>query len=220
MQSTRTEGHAENAATSRRSNMDVKKFFIGVFILCIIGFFYLFFFIGETYLYEIPVHLGFFSAAMYFLWKRNLKTTIKSLGIPGKFWNNVKFICAGFFSIIITLFAINIIANYLEINDQSAVVDIVQQLPLYILIMAVLFAPISEEIFFRAFLVSKIGVLGSSVVFALLHISYGSVIELIGAFSIGLILALIYKHSKSIVPPIAIHMGYNLIAISVMLGFG
>jgi len=228
LQSIKTEGPAENADTLRRSNMDAKKFFLVLFILCILSFFPLLIFFTDSFLYEAPIHLGFFSIAMYFLWKRDLKTTLKSMGVPGNIKKNVLYIIGGFIAILITLFALGYLLTGLGLNDQKNIMDIVNMLPLYLLAMAVVFAPISEELFFRALLINKIGertgqiaaILIAAAVFAVLHISYGSVVELVGAFSIAVILGVVYVKSESIMPPIAIHMIFNFLSISFMLWFG
>lgn len=208
--------------------MDAKKFFLVLFILCILSFFPLLIFFTDSFLYEAPIHLGFFSIAMYFLWKRDLKTTLKSMGVPGNIKKNVLYIIGGFIAILITLFALGYLLTGLGLNDQKNIMDIVNMLPLYLLAMAVVFAPISEELFFRALLINKIGertgqiaaILIAAAVFAVLHISYGSVVELVGAFSIAVILGVVYVKSESIMPPIAIHMIFNFLSISFMLWFG
>lgn len=229
MRSIKTEGPAESADTLRRSNMDAKKFFLVLFILCIVSFFPLLIFFTDTFLYEAPIHLGFFSISMYFLWKKDLKTTLKSLGIPGNTKKNVLYIIAGFIAIFATLFALGYLLTYLGLNDQKNIMDIVNMLPLYLLVMAVIFAPISEELVFRALLITKIrkwtgseiaAILIAAAVFAMMHISYGSVVELAGAFAIAVILGIVYVKSKSIVPPIAIHLIFNLFSISFMLWLG
>jgi len=91
--------------------------------------------------------------------------------------------------------------------------------PEYLIIFAVILAPFSEELFFRAFLTPKIGVIGAAVVFALSHIAYGSIVEVVGAFVLGLIFSLVYVRSKSITPCIAMHIAYNALAIFTMMRF-
>lgn len=176
-------------------------------------------FLVENYLYfgSGSIHVGLFSAAMYFLWKKDLKTTIRSIGFPGGIISGAVFSITGFIMVICVLFALGITAYYLNFSDQSAVYDKVAELPIYILAFAVLFAPVSEELFFRAFLVPRTGVIISSFLFGIMHFSYGSVVEVIGAAFIGLVLALVYKASKSITPCLAIHLMYNLMSITAML---
>ena len=217
--------------------MDAKRFFLSVFILSVISFVFLITSrdsLGEglIFIYEAPLHIGILSFALFFLWKKDLATTLKYLGVPGDLKRNILFTIGGFIGLMIALFATTALLSALGINDAAKVAGIVQGLPLYILAMAVLFAPFSEELFFRAFLMQFFeniftylklpmlrgaAVLFSAAVFSLPHFSYGSIAEIAGAFAIGLVLALVYKYSKSILPCIAIHMVYNLIAITVML---
>ncbi len=209
--------------------MDAKKFFLVLFILSIISFFPLMIFFTDTYLYEAPVHLGFFSFAMFFLWKKDLKTTLKSLGIPGDLKKNILYTVGGFIAIGISLFIIGYALSGLGMNDQQNITELVKTLPLYLLAMAVIFAPFSEELLFRALLINKLkkytkssvlAVIIAAVIFASLHITYGSVVELAGAFAIGAILGAVYIKSESILPAILIHMAFNLMSITIMLWFG
>lgn len=209
--------------------MNAKQFFLALFVVCLISFFPLLIFFTDTYFYEAPVHLGFFSISMYFLWKKDLKTTLKSLGIPGNIKKNIIYIIGGFVVIGIALFVLGILLSYLGINDQKNISDFVNALPLYLLAMAILFAPISEELMFRALLITKIrektgsallAVVLAAAIFASLHITYGSVVEIIGAFTIGAILGAVYVRSGSIIPSIVIHMIFNFISISLMLWLG
>jgi membrane protease YdiL (CAAX protease family) len=166
---------------------------------------------------------------MYFLWKKDLKTTLKSLGIPGNMKSNILYTIAGFIAIFATLFILGYILTYLGLNDQKNIMDIVNMLPAYLLVMAVVFAPIGEELLFRALLINKIrertgstiaAIIIAAAVFAMLHISYGSIVELTGAFAIAVILGIVYVKSKSIIPPIVIHIIFNMFSISFMLWFG
>ncbi|MEK6942292.1 MAG: CPBP family intramembrane glutamic endopeptidase [archaeon] len=74
----------------------------------------------------------------------------------------------------------------------------------------------AEEVFFRGFLVKKLGIAGSSVVFGLAHFFYGSVAEVIGAMILGAILAVAFNENKSIYPNIAAHFFYNLVFLAVL----
>lgn len=74
----------------------------------------------------------------------------------------------------------------------------------------------AEEIFFRGFLVKKIGIAGSSVIFGLAHFVYGSAAEVIGAIILGAILAVAFNENKNIYPNIAAHFLYNLVFLAVL----
>jgi len=176
------------------------------------------FFAEEPYVYMASgaIHLGLFSIAMLFLWRGDISKTFSDLEIPGNLKKNLLYSLLGIGAIFFFLFLFSFAAVALGINDEQLVAEKVASLPIYVLAFAILVAPISEELFFRALLVPRIGMVFSSVFFGLVHFAYGSVVEILGAMLIGLILAGIFRSSRSITPCILIHMTYNLISIAVM----
>lgn len=87
-------------------------------------------------------------------------------------------------------------------------------LPLYFYFYAFLVAPISEEILFRGFLVPRIGIIGSSLIFGALHyISYFSIIEFLASFAFGMVSAYIFKRTRSLYPSITGHIMINFLGI-------
>ncbi len=207
--------------------MEPKKIFGLIFLISLILFFPLIYFMHDSYLYEAPLHLAMFSFAMFFLWRKDLKTTLKSLGIPGKTKKNLAYTILGFVLMFVILPILGAVLYYYDLYDQEIVTGIVMELPLYILAMAVVVAPISEELLFRALLITKIrkyvptiiAVIIAAAIFALFHVGYGSVVQLIGVFTVGLILGFVYWRSGSILPSMFIHLAYNLMSIMVMRGF-
>jgi len=212
--------------------MDTRSILFFVFLFSIFVFsvsVYLGFFIG----YVGAMHLALFSLGLYLIYDTDLEGFMKKMGIPGDIKRNVIFTVIGLASLFFVLIAMTIAFTFFGLNDQQNVVDIANSLPLPILLLAILFAPFSEEFFFRAMLTSQIerihdhfkipnaavsAIIFSSVIFGLFHFAYNSVVEIVGAFLIGLILALIYKRSGSIIPAIAVHMIYNFASIIVMRG--
>jgi membrane protease YdiL (CAAX protease family) len=169
-----------------------------------------------TYAGSAAIHLGLLSLAMFFLWKEDLRSTLAPLGFPGSLKSVAIYTVLCLIAIFIALFALGVISLAFGFNDQQKVSEKITGLPIFILVFAALGAPITEELFFRGFLTSRFGIVVSSVVFGLMHFAYGSTIEVIGAFLIGLILAATFKLSKSIAPCILAHMAYNALAIVVM----
>ncbi len=204
----------------------MKSFFLFLFLFSILVFALSLFGPEDLILYisAAAIHIGLFSISMYFLWKSDLRSTLSSIGFPGKLRTTFIFSVLGLLSIFAILFIIGILSVVIGFNDQQKITEKVADLPLSILVFAVLAAPVSEELFFRAFLVKKIGslinpfagIIISSALFGFVHFSYGSIMEIIGAFVIGAILAFIFHKSKSITPCLAIHVFYNLLAIVVM----
>jgi membrane protease YdiL (CAAX protease family) len=92
-------------------------------------------------------------------------------------------------------------------------------------ILIVVFAPISEEIFFRGFMFGALrtrlslwpAAAISASVFALLHLSSGDLSIVPPLAVLGLLLAWLYEYSGSLGPPIALHMLNNAIAFTVIM---
>jgi len=124
------------------------------------------------------------------------------------------------FSLIGASFLIAIILTILGLNDLQVVrevIGVVLNLPIVIIIYFFVIRVFLEEFFFRAFLVPRVGIVISSVLFSLAHLGYGSIAEAIGAGVLGLVLAFFYSKHKKILPNYLAHMIYNLFAISLWL---
>ena len=124
------------------------------------------------------------------------------------------------FSLIGASFLIAIILTVLGLNDLqivSEVIGSVLKLPLIVIVYFFVIRVFLEEFFFRAFLVPRLGIVISSVIFSLAHLGYGSIAEAIGAGVLGLVLALFYRKHGKILPNFLAHMIYNLFAISLWL---
>lgn len=165
--------------------------------------------------YIVDMHLALIVLSALLLWKKDLKTTLKALAIPGDLKKNIIYGVVGFFLVIIlsatlTVAMSNLLGSY---ADAQKIAQKVDALPVYILLMAILVAPISEELFFRAVLTERFGIIISSLAFMVSHISYGSITELIGAFVLGILFAVVYKKTKSVTPCIIMHFLYNLAAL-------
>jgi len=76
-----------------------------------------------------------------------------------------------------------------NLNIETNACNVVTGMPLWFILFVVLIGPINEELFFRGFLVKRIGIILSALLFAILHAGYGSTfgIDIIAAFIFGLI---------------------------------
>jgi uncharacterized protein len=194
----------------------MKRLFLALLAVSLISFVLLLVFFRDTYLYDGALHLGMLSLAMYFLWKKDLAATLRGMGFPGGIKNTILYTVGGLMAIFAMLFVLSIIALHFGFNDQANVAVKIDSLPLYILALAVIFAPLTEELLFRALLVPRFGVVLSALLFGAMHFSYGSVVEVVGVAMVGVLLGFVYQRSKSITPCILIHLVYNLLSILVM----
>ena len=108
------------------------------------------------------------------------------------------------------------LAKITGFGDQQKVADKIKGLPEYILLVAIFVAPICEELLFRGYLSRKIGPILSAIAFGLVHVGYGSIVEIIGVTFIGIVFGYLYKRSGTILPGIIIHMMYNMMSILVI----
>ncbi len=194
----------------------MKRLFLALLAVSIVSFAFFLIFFRDSYLYDGALHLGMFSFAMYFLWQKDLAATLKGMGFPGGMKSNVLYTIGGLLAIFAVLAVLSIVSYYLGFNDEAKVTQKISGLPLYVLALAIVLAPLSEELLFRALLVPRIGVVLSSLVFGGLHLAYGSIIEVVGVALVGIVLALVYRYSKSITPCILIHLVYNFLSIAAM----
>ncbi len=194
----------------------MRRLFLCAFAFFVLLFIILLFYARETYLYDAALHLAIISLACALIWKENLSTTLKSIGFPGELRKLILYSAAGFLAIIAFSIILNLAAIGLHFNDSFKVAEKVADLPLYVVLLAVVFAPFSEELLFRAALVPRFGIIIPAILFGILHLAYGSVMEVVGVIGIGIILGYVYKRSGSITPCIVVHLSYNLISVAVM----
>ena len=87
-----------------------------------------------------------------------------------------------------------------------------------------LFVGIGEELLFRALIQRdligafgwKWGLVGASLMFAIMHLTWRSIPELGFVFIAGLILGFLYWKTKSLVAPIVAHGANNVILVAVL----
>ncbi len=123
-------------------------------------------------------------------------------------------------ALVAVAYLLDFLLSALALNDSIRVVEAVARLRLmpWLLAWLLVVRAVAEEIFFRGFLVKRVGVFFSTVLFALVHLGYGSYAEVVGAFVLGLILAKAFQLNKNLYPNIAAHIAYNALAIGFAFG--
>lgn len=102
-----------------------------------------------------------------------------------------------------------------EVREQEAIVEMLRGLDLWKLVpFFVILAPISEEVFFRGYVLRYVGsrlgpALGygvSAVLFAAIHLNPSGFLAYL---TVGLVFAYAYRRTRNLLAPIAAHMVYN-----------
>ena len=90
-------------------------------------------------------------------------------------------------------------------------------LPIWKKALIILCAMTVEEFFFRSFLQKRIGLIASTILFALAHFTYGNPLLLIGVTVISLIIGLTFYRTKNVLPGIIAHGVFDAIQLFVIV---
>jgi len=147
---------------------------------------------------------------------KGLKRIISELGLSKKKLT-YQYVAIGvllFFLFFGIEFLMGAIETLTHVYISSNVTEYLSNLPFYFYVFVFLVAPIDEEILFRGFMVPRLGIVLSAVIFGVLHyVSYFSYIELIAAFAFGLAAGYIFKKTNSLYPSIVGHMLFDFSTI-------
>ncbi|MDE1810862.1 MAG: CPBP family intramembrane metalloprotease [Candidatus Micrarchaeota archaeon] len=147
--------------------------------------------------------------------KKSLPEIIGQIGLSRKgfTFRNLAIGVSMFLAILVMGLAFGLFSQATGIPLPTNVALVLSGMPIYFLIFASLVAPFNEEILFRGFLVNRIGILLSALVFAFLHSGYASVSELVAALVFGLLAGYVFKRTNSIYPCILAHILVNVMAV-------
>lgn len=102
-------------------------------------------------------------------------------------------------------------------QQPPALIPFIAGLPIALKILISLSAGVVEEWFFRGFLQPRMGILLSTVLFALAHFSYGQPFMLIGITLLSLIYGLLVKWRQNIWPAIAAHTLFDAVQLLIVV---
>ena len=113
--------------------------------------------------------------------------------------------------------AIYAIGGEKALPKPSAIVPWIASLPVLVRLMVSLSAGFVEEIFFRGFLQPRVGLMVSSVMFALSHFSYGLPFMIVGVFTISLVIGRSFERSGDLLPCIVAHGVFDSIQMFIVI---
>jgi membrane protease YdiL (CAAX protease family) len=83
----------------------------------------------------------------------------------------------------------------------------------------VLSAMTIEEFFFRSFLQKRVGLVASTILFALAHFTYGNPLLLIGVTVVSIVIGIAFHRTKNVLPGIIAHGVFDAIQLFVIVPF-
>ena len=104
-----------------------------------------------------------------------------------------------------------------EGEELPASVGMIVGLAWYERLLLVCSAGIVEEAFFRSFLQTRMGLVLSSVLFTMSHMSYGLPLMLVGVFTVSLTFGVVFRARRDIVPVMVAHAVFDAIQLFLIL---
>ena len=104
-----------------------------------------------------------------------------------------------------------------EPPDPPAMIGWMAALSVWKKALIILSAMTVEEFFFRSFLQKRIGLVASTILFALAHFTYGNPLLLIGVTIISLIIGITFYRTKNVIPGILAHGVFDAIQLFVIV---
>lgn len=101
--------------------------------------------------------------------------------------------------------------------DPPAMIGWMAALPVWKKATIILSAMTVEEFFFRSFLQKRVGLIASTILFALAHFTYGNPLLLVGVTIISLIIGATFYRTKNVVPGIIAHGVFDAIQLFVIV---
>ncbi len=108
------------------------------------------------------------------------------------------------------------------LGGEQAVAGLAEQIPFVSAVLTIaILAPVAEELFFRGAVLNawereygtNRAVLGSALLFALVHIVGGTALAVAQVFLLGLVLASVYVRTRSLATTIGLHGAFNLASV-------
>ncbi len=115
--------------------------------------------------------------------------------------------------------SLTILFSLLKISIKTNASILLAGVPAWFYLYIVIIEPINEEFFFRAFLVPRIGIIFSAMLFGAAHMGSGFTFQIDAFFALvfGLLGGYILKKTRSLYPVLAAHILFNLINVAIYI---
>lgn len=104
-----------------------------------------------------------------------------------------------------------------EAPEPPAMIGWMAVLPIWKKALIILSAMTVEEAFFRSFLQKRIGLVASTILFALAHFTYGNPLLLVGVTIVSFIIGITFYKTRNVVPGVIAHGVFDAIQLFVIV---
>lgn len=106
------------------------------------------------------------------------------------------------------------IGRFVDIERNDIVLELGEELTWPLIVLIALASSISEELYFRALLLPQVGVVASSLLFGLVHLTYGNWLQVIVPAVLGLVFGWLLLRTRSLAAPVAGHFAWNFLQLA------
>lgn len=125
------------------------------------------------------------------------------------------------FATLIGVVLLGLAAQALGVPTQNPQLDAIAGAIDWPLVFAIaITAGVGEEILFRGILQRWVGVWGQAALFGILHASYGTILQVVGPFLIGLFYGFLVKRGARLWVVITAHVAFDVAALSLAMLYG
>jgi membrane protease YdiL (CAAX protease family) len=103
--------------------------------------------------------------------------------------------------------------------EPPAMIGWMAALPVWKKALIILSAMTVEEAFFRSFLQKRVGLIASTILFALAHFTYGNPLLLIGVTTVSVVIGIAFYRTKNVLPGVIAHGVFDAIQLFVIIPF-
>lgn len=180
-------------------------------------------------LFNVFILVGFSILCIYVLYNKGLSNILQKLYFRKE--KAVESIIVGIVFSILFLFLVGAFLYFLQLMgydiSNPLAEKIAESLTLPLLFAIPLLSAVSEEVFFRGFLLmhfpKKCGksmpLILTSLLFALAHLSYGNLLQIVIPFVLGIFLGTIMLYENNILAPLSAHFAFNFIQLAASMIF-
>jgi membrane protease YdiL (CAAX protease family) len=124
-------------------------------------------------------------------------------------------VAAGFLAALIAASAL--LSRFVDIPENQRALDIARGLDVASALVVAAGAAVSEEVFFRGFLLPRVGLVGQALLFSAAHLSYVNALEIVVTLALGRALGLLRRRTGSLWGPIATHFAFDFLELMVAI---
>jgi len=178
-------------------------------------------------LFNVIILAGFSILCIYVLYDGGIKHVFYRLYFRRK--KAPESILIGMLSSILFLFLIGALLYFLQLIgydiSNPLAEKIIEKLTLPLLFAIPFLSALSEETFFRGFLLMHfpkkygkiIPLFITSFLFAIAHLSYGNLLQIIIPFILGIFLGILMLYEKNLIAPLSAHFAFNFIQLALAM---